>query len=78
MCVCVSTPIPQIKILTTLNPQIKIIFDTTTTPLPLFLEALVSRLHVLDNLLEKKKKIELDFHARCSLIIFCYSYLCSW
>ena len=56
MCVCVSTPIPQIKILTTLNPQIKIIFDTTTTPLPLFLEALVSGLHVLDNLLEKKKK----------------------
>ena len=56
MCVCVSTPIPHIKILATLNPQIKIIFDTTTTPLPLFLEASVSGLHVLDNLLEKKKK----------------------
>ena len=46
MCVSVSTPIPQIEV----------IFDTTTTPLRLFLEGLVSGLHVLDNLLEKKKK----------------------
>ena len=83
MCVSVSTPIPQIKILATLNPQIKIIFDTTTTPLRLFLEASVSGLHILDKLLKKKNiyiyiYIDLDFHARCSLVIFFYSYLYSW
>ena len=76
MCMCVTAPLPQIKILATLNLQIKIIFDTTITPLPLFLEASVSGLHVLDNLLEKNN--DLDFHAHCSLVFFCYSYLYSW
>ena len=52
--VCAYQPFPQIKISAILNLQIKIILGTTTTPPPLFLEALVSRLHILDNFLKKK------------------------
>ena len=43
-CVCVSAPLPQIKI----------IFGITTTPALLFLEASISGLHLLDNLQGKK------------------------
>ena len=58
--VCAYQPLPQIKISAILNPQIKIIFGTTTTPPLLFLEALVSRLHILDYFLEKKKMIQIS------------------